>query len=136
MKKRAGFREIEHAADWAIEVWSPDLPGLFRQAAKGMYSMAKVRLADGPRLERDLCLQAADIESLLVSFLSELLFSSEVEGLGFDCFDISIENNASQAHLQGAPILSLEKEIKAVTYYDLKITSSENGYSVKVTFDV
>ena len=26
----AGFRELEHTADWQLEVWAPDLPGVVR----------------------------------------------------------------------------------------------------------
>jgi hypothetical protein len=41
----AGFREIEHTADWELEVWAPDLPALLEQAGRGMYALAGVRLA-------------------------------------------------------------------------------------------
>ena len=26
-----GFRENEHTADWALEVWAPDFPGIIEQ---------------------------------------------------------------------------------------------------------
>ncbi|MFC2053874.1 archease, partial [Chloroflexota bacterium] len=31
----AGFREIEHTADWELEVWAPDILELLKQAAIG-----------------------------------------------------------------------------------------------------
>ena len=49
-RKDAGFQEIEHTADWALQVWAPDLPILFTLAAEGMNSLAEVKLAEGERV--------------------------------------------------------------------------------------
>jgi hypothetical protein len=70
----AGYREIEHTADWQLDVWAPDLGALLEQAARGMYALAGVRLTDGPRQAYDLEVPFHDPEGLLVAFLSELLF--------------------------------------------------------------
>ena len=86
----AGFREIAHTADWELEVWAPDLPGLFEQAARGMYSLMGVRLLPTPRQSRTLELDAFDGESLLVRFLEELLYIQGLDGLAFDAFQIDI----------------------------------------------
>jgi RNA-splicing ligase RtcB len=37
------YRELEHTADWALQVWSPTLEGLFTEAAKGMYTLSGAR---------------------------------------------------------------------------------------------
>ena len=50
----SGFREREHTADWELEVWAPDLPGLLVQAARGMYWLMGARLQEGVRLQRTL----------------------------------------------------------------------------------
>jgi hypothetical protein len=71
---------IAHTADWALKVWSVDLPGLFREAALGMYALMDVQFG-APTQPRRLELSAHDPESLLVGFLSELLYF--VEGVGF-----------------------------------------------------
>jgi SHS2 domain-containing protein len=136
-----GYREREHTADWELEVWAPDLPGLFEQAARGMSALASVRLKDGPPLSRTLSLSANDSEGLLVAFLAELLFlgsaeNGEGEPLGFDSFDISINGNALHATVSGAPVLSLDKEIKAVTYHNLNIRRTAQGFRVNLVFDV
>ena len=43
----AGYRELEHTADWELEAWADDLPGLLEQAARGMYALSGVRLDGG-----------------------------------------------------------------------------------------
>jgi SHS2 domain-containing protein len=132
----AGFREIAHTADWELEVWAPDLPGLFEQAARGMYSLMDVHLQPAGRQSRSLELSAANGESLLVSFLDELLYIQNADGLGFDVFQIDITGWNLRARLEGAPLESLSKEIKAVTYHRLKIQSDERQLIVRIVFDV
>jgi SHS2 domain-containing protein len=132
----AGFRELEHTADWELEVWAPDLISLLEQAARGMYTLAGARLSDGPRRVRQLDLPMNDPESLLVSFLAELLFLGEQESLVFDTFDLAIEQNRLHAHLVGAPLVSIDKEIKAVTYHNLAIQKTSRGLQVRIVFDV
>ena len=106
-----------------------------------MYALADVRLKDGPPLSHTLSLSAYDNEGLLVAFLAELLFLGSAEHgeggrLGFDRFDISINGNWIGATVIGAPILSLDKEIKAVTYHNLKIRRTAEGFRVNLVFDV
>jgi SHS2 domain-containing protein len=137
MKKQpAGYREIEHTADWELEVWGPDLPALFEQAARGMYALKGNHLESQGRVERDLQLYAPDPESLLVAFLAELLFLEEVEGLGFDSFDLHLEPGRLSARLSGAPVRSPGKDIKAVTFHNMAIRKTEPGLEVNIVFDV
>jgi SHS2 domain-containing protein len=131
-----GFQEIEHTADWALRVWAPDHAELFRQAAVGMNTLAEIKLEPAPRVEELIQLKAIDIESLLVSFLSELVYFGEQDDLGFDHFEISIEGLSLHANLSGAPIASLKKEIKAVTYHNLEVVQTETGFQVVIVFDV
>lgn len=137
MGQTAGYRELAHTADWELEAWAPSLALLFEQAARGMYALSGVRLSSAPRARRTLHLQAIDAESLLVRFLAELLYLGEQEGLGFDIFALSLSGETSlHAELSGAPIASLEKEIKAVTYHNLAIRHTERGLEINLVFDV
>jgi SHS2 domain-containing protein len=136
IQQSAGFREIEHTADWQLEAWAPDLPGLFEQAARGMYSLAGVHLKAAPRCMRSFELKAEDVETLLVRFLSELLYFEEQEGLGFDGFDLALRDNSLAVNLSGAPLATRSKEIKAVTYHNLLVQTSPQGLDVNIVFDV
>lgn len=131
-----GFIEIDHTADWALKVWAPDLPQLFRMAAVGMYSLTEATFEEQPRVERMIELSGIDVESLLVSFLSELLYLGESEGLGFDRFQINVLDTTLRALAEGAPIAVQKKEIKAVTYHNLQIRHTAAGFSVTIVFDV
>jgi SHS2 domain-containing protein len=135
-QKHAGFREHAHTADLELEVWASDLSQLLVQAARGLYALSGVCLQPAPRLSRTVDLQAPDPESLLVKFLSELLFLIEDERLAFDTFDLKLEHYHLLAGLEGAPLASIKKEIKAVTYHQLIIKPTQRGLTVRIVFDV
>lgn len=132
----AGYRELEHTADWELQVWAPDLSQLFVLAAQGMYALAGTRLQGQERIIRKLDLSANDIESLLVMFLNDLLFLSEEEGLAFDRFDVETDGGYLHADVYGAPISNQDKEIKAVTFHNLELRNKDGLFSINIVFDV
>jgi SHS2 domain-containing protein len=139
MQAQFGFREHAHTADWELEVWAPDLPTLLEQAARGMYELSGVRLAGESRHQQLLTLSAKDPESLLVQFLSNLLWIEENNHLGFDEFDLKISHGTAYnllAQLSGSKIVGMDKEIKAVTYHNLAVQSTPQGLRVNIVFDV
>ena len=52
------FEEISHTADWSLRVWAEDLAGLLTESARGMYALANAEQAQGPRVRRELSLEA------------------------------------------------------------------------------
>ncbi len=135
-QEEAGYREREHTADWEIFVWAPDLEILFAQAATGMYQLMGARLRPAPRAVRSLDLEAMDHESLLVTFLDELLYIGEQEGLAFDQFDLEIDSLRLKGQAEGAELMAQDKEIKAVTYHNLKLRNTSDGFAINIVFDV
>ncbi|HZU86490.1 MAG TPA: archease, partial [Anaerolineaceae bacterium] len=75
-------------------------------------------------------------ESLLVTFLGELLFLAEDEGLGFDQIDLTLEGLGLRAELRGAPIAGQSKLIKAVTFHKLAVFPTSSGLETTIVFDV
>ena len=131
-----GVEEIPHTADWSIRIWADDLPGLLAESALGMNWLAGAKLADDPRIKKIFEAEEPDGESLLVAFLSELVYYAEQENLGFDDFVIEIKNDTLKVEMQGAPLISLSKSIKAVTWHKLEIRESARGLEVEIVFDV
>ena len=136
MAEDAGFREIEHTADWELHVWAADLISMLRMAAEGMYVLSQTELAVSPRQMRTFEISYLDRESLLVDFLSELLFIGEDEGLAFDVCHLNFDGSKLDIQAFGAPIRKQTREIKAVTYHGLKVRETERGLEVNIVFDV
>jgi SHS2 domain-containing protein len=131
-----GFQEIPHTADWSVRVWAQDLPSLFVEAAQAMNALSGTVTKSSPRVIRTFESKALDSESLLVAFLSELVFFQEQESLAFDTFELQVEEPGLNVEMEGAPIASVDKAIKAVTYHNLKILETAEGFETTIVFDV
>jgi SHS2 domain-containing protein len=134
--KIMGFEEISHTADWSVRVWAPDLPSLFAEAARAMNSLAGITTDHSSRVKQTFESEAPDAESLLVAFLSELVYYQEQENLAFDVFGIKIESSRLRVEMEGGQITSTDKAIKAVTYHNLKIERTSDGFETTIVFDV
>ena len=133
----SGFKELEHTADWAIQVWAPDLSTLFVKAAEGMNFLSEIQLEERKKIKRSVSFDSSELETLLVMFLEEILFFSEHHGIGFDRFEVKISDGYSlNSKLFGAKIIKSTKEIKAVTFHNMKVSQTESGFEVLIVFDV
>ena len=131
-----GYEEIPHTADWALRVWSDDLAGLLAESARGMNALSGAELEEEPRETRIFKTEGLDEEGLLVSFLTELVYYAEQEHLGFDHFEIETKSDRLKVTMEGAPLKSLSKAVKAVTYHNLKIEKTARGREAVIVFDV
>lgn len=133
------FDIIEHTADVGIVAYGADLKEAFANAAYAMFTL----IADLEDVREEVCRQidarAEDQESLLVSWLNELLYLFDVEGVIFKRFEIiELGEISLQAEGYGEPIdttrHSLKAGVKAATYHMLQV-AKEDGYSIRVIFD-
>lgn len=133
-----GFEEIPHTADRALRCWGQDLRELFTQAAQGMVALLTGSAPSlPPTLEAQIELSAIDAETLLVSWLSELLYLYERDGTLFTAFELEeIAPTYLRARVRGAPIDQLQQQIKAVTFNELAIRPSARGLETVIVFDV
>jgi SHS2 domain-containing protein len=131
-----GFIEIPHSADLALEVWASSLPGLFTQAARGLYDLMQISGANKKVAKREINLEEIDLENLLVSFLNELLADIQQNESSYDQMDLVIDHFSLKGKLTGKKIGRFNREIKAATYHELKIVKKGSGYKTKIIFDI
>lgn len=133
----SNFQEIEHTADWALRVQGQTLPELFINAAAAMYAVTVDAPAIAPQVERLVEVSGVDAETLLVNWLNELVYLTEVEGLVFGQFEmLEFAPEHLRALARGQTGAPLRKHIKAVTFHNLRIVSTAEGYQVTIVFDV
>ncbi len=131
------YEEIDHTADWALRVRGQNLTDLFRNAALGMLSLLEIEPLPGNSESRSFELKAEDTETLLVTWLEELLYPLEVEGAAVVDFQVDVlEKVQLKATVKLNKIASINKEIKAVTFNELDIRAAEFGYETIIVFDV
>ncbi len=131
------IEELEHTADLSIRVRGRDLAELFVNAARGMFGLMTDLETVEHNVQQQVQLYEMDAETLLVSWLGELLWFNEESGAAFARFEVqSITHSELQATAWGGPAPSQWKHIKAVTFHDLAIIETSDGYEVTLVFDV
>ena len=129
------FIEIPHKADAAIIAFGHSLPELFSHSARGLYHILGSNSEGQSKAEEIIVLQAKDNESLLVSFLTELLFLAE-KGIKAELLEIEIYDYALRARIDKWFGQSFSNFIKAVTFNEMKIIKKDGTFQTKIVFDL
>jgi len=137
-----GYETFEHTADVGLHVWGGDMRELFQQAARGLIAL----LADPDTVRRGRSIVVAatgeEPEELLVSWLGEILYVAEVEGLVLCAAQVdAIGEHDVRGTVWGespdAARHELRHHVKAVTYHDLRIEHRPTGgLETRIVFDV
>ncbi len=132
------WQEIEHTADVALHLWAEDLEDLFATAAWGMFSLiTDLDAASCQQHPERIVLDAIDVEVLLVDWLNELLYLSEVSGWAFREFHFeALGDTHLEATVRGGPFSEYLTYIKATTFHNLDIHQTSEGYETDVVFDI
>jgi SHS2 domain-containing protein len=135
------FEVIDHTADIGIAVYGADMKQTFANAARGLFSLITDPNAVKENEHRDIEVAAPDREALLVNWLNELIYLFEAKKMLFTRFEInSLTDTGLKATGYGEKINlnrhHLKREVKAATYYKLKIEQTGSGWKVRVIFDI
>lgn len=132
------FEEIPHTADWSFRAFGKDMRELFENAAHALFALEGARARDdAPPTARAVHITALDYESLLVNWLTELLWLQEAHREMYQQFDITtLTSTELRAQVLGVPFVQLDKLIKAVTYHNLSIQQTAEGWEAVVVVDV
>jgi SHS2 domain-containing protein len=133
------FEELSHTADVRIRVRASTLDLLFSDAFTSLMQTLFGKNRSGG-CKKELHIEAQDNETLLMDFLSEVLFICEVEGMVFIHADVTVTGNSLTATLDGEPFDRKRHaegtEVKGISYSGLSITQDTNGYMLDILFDV
>ncbi|HQD24941.1 MULTISPECIES: archease [Methanoculleus] len=133
------FEELEHTADVQMRVRGRTINELFADAGRAMF-----QIMYGPCIDRgvtrEISLEADNLEALLIDYLSELLFITEVEGTVFCTFDVDVQGTRLTATARGEPFDPKRHSggtiVKGISYFGLEIVKEEEGYVVEIIFDI
>lgn len=135
MNTKQGFKEIDNMADAALHVWGSTLPALFQQAALGLFVLAGAQTEGSSTIFRTISLEADDSEILLVNFLSELLFYLN-NGILFQIDRLEINGHHLGGRLAGRKVTDMRREIKAITYHQMKIIQTADQFQTDIVLDI
>lgn len=137
-----GVRFLEHTADTAIEVRAPSLEAFFARAAAGMFAVFLGPAGGGASMESvDLDVKASGWGELLVAWLEELLYQSEVKGLAFQTFTVvqvsrgRVTGSAWGCRFGPSAFVS-GPAVKGVSRHGLRLRRLGGSWFAQVIFDV
>jgi SHS2 domain-containing protein len=142
--RRYEISDRHTTADIGLEITGDSLEQLFVAGAEGMMAIIMGERPSGPVSERyGVTLKAGDMEQLLVDWLSELLYRFDADGLIPLEYRVKISSSPTPelaaevgcCHFRPG-IDRAEHEVKAVTYYKMKVREIDGGYGCHVVFDL
>jgi SHS2 domain-containing protein len=132
------YEILEHTADLKIRAYGKDLPELFSHLLRGMFESCQPNLIDEtPAVSREVAIKSSNLESLLVDFLSEALYLSDVNNEAY--FETKFEKLTETelvGKIKGRKVRNFGLEIKAVTWHELEIKKEGDSWQATVIFDV
>lgn len=135
------FELLEHPADIGFRAFGADVPDLFANAALAMLSIAGDPAAAEPRHEYSLTVASGDRESLLVDWLSEVLYWWDGKRVAFHKFQMrEFTDNSMVATAFGEPRDPQRHRatliVKGVTYHQLKVERRHDLWVAEVYLDI
>ncbi len=140
-----GFELCEHTADVGVAATGRTLADVFGAVADGL---AAAMCDDVPEDTGDrfsLSVTAESREALLFDYLDDLIYLRDVRGeLPVDNRVESIDEPAAddaewmlEASARGVPLAAIDaREVKAVTYSEMRLEETDEGWEAYVVFDV
>jgi len=135
------FEFVDHTGDLGVRLFGDSLPRLFEQAAEALTFILTDPQAIRINESRRLLLEAKTDEELLITWLNELVYLFDTEGILFRNYDVlSVHDHHLEALAQGEiydegrhPI---KTAVKAATYHQLKIETHQGVWTAQVIFDL
>jgi SHS2 domain-containing protein len=136
-----GYRLLNHTADFGLEIYGPDMAGLFARAALSLFDvLLENRPKRGGRARR-IEIEGQDRADLMINWLRELLyrFNGEARVLcGVEILSIAETHLSARILLEpySARRHRIRNEIKAVTYHQIEVGPADDGWRARVIFDI
>ena len=135
------YEIMDHTADMGIIVKGGNINELFVNAANAMIDLMVEAGIFEKGEKRRLIVEGEDLPDLMVRWLSEILYLFSGERRLVSAIEI---NSLSPNRLQSAlNVVSLKKgrheilrEIKAVTYHQIAVEETADGWEARVIFDI
>lgn len=139
------YEYLEHTADIKFRAYGKTLEEVFENSALAMFNVIINTEKVSGNTPKEIFLKSPDLESLLVDWLSELLYVFEVDEIVFREFRVEKVREEDGEYSITAQALGeefypdshpFETEIKAVTYNQLEIAKTDDGWKAQVVVDI
>lgn len=130
------YEALPHRADLKIKVHGRNKKELFSNALLGMAESMKTESGD-KAIRRNIKIKSIDFNALLVDFLSEALYLSQVnKEIYFQVNFSEFSDTEIKAELAGRKVKFFGEDIKAVTHHGLTIKEKNGHWEAEILFDI
>ena len=135
------FEVLDHTADIGLIVYGEHLKALFENAGEAFFHLMTDLKKVRPRTERRIEIGKENLERLMVDWLTGLLYLHDVEHLLFKKFQVeSVGEDGLRARVKGEPfqegIHVMKTGVKAVTYHQIEVRETKEGWRARIIFDL
>jgi SHS2 domain-containing protein len=132
------YEILEHKADLKIRTFGKTKEELFENAMVGMFGGARYeKEVKSQKSKVKIEISSPDLPSLLIDFLSEVLYLCETKKLVFEKVKFQkFTDNEIEAILIGKKLNRMGVHIKGVTYHDLEISQRNKTWQATILFDI
>ncbi|MBI2625775.1 archease [Candidatus Parcubacteria bacterium] len=129
---------LPHTADLRARVFGVSLEDLFQNALAGFAHIIGAGISRGEPIQHKFALESGSATNLLIDFLNEALYCSNVEKAIFDQVTFSeLSESKLVGILRGHRVDRFAEDVKAVTYHGAEIRQDTAGkFAVELVFDV
>ncbi len=138
---RPFYQLFDHTSDLGVQVRAEDLKSLFKNAALAMTDLMTDIKTVRNQSDRIVEVEAENIELLLREWLGELLFTFHTTGFLVSDVDVlDMSDKHVKAKIFGEQYQKkrhvLQREIKSVTYHQLKVIVEEHEATARFILDI
>lgn len=135
MKK---YKILEHEADLKIMCFGKTKKELFLNALFGMTENQRPEIEKNKKTKRKIKIKSLDFSTLLVDFLNEVLYLSQLnKEVFFKIKFVKFTDNEIEGEISGQKVEKFNQDIKAVTYHNLEIFKTKNSnWQAIILFDI
>ena len=135
------YRLFDHTADLGVEIYGKTVNELFANATFSVFDIITELKHVTPTVERKIVVAGEGWEDLLVNYLREILYLFNGEGLLLkECSIMKIDQRHLEGNVTGERFdpskHKINTEIKAVTYHQVTVRETADGWVGRVIFDV
>jgi len=137
-RKMKKYEILEHPADLKIRAFGKDKKELFWNMLNGLQDSLKPNLKSQISNFKIIRVESSSLETLLVDFLSEVLYLIQVDKEIYDKIKfLKFSDNEIEAEISGKAVESFGEDIKGATYHDLEIKRNpDKTWQATVLFDI
>lgn len=133
------FRLREHTADVAVEAAGDTLGETFAAVADGLTAAMCDDVPEaGERF--DVAARGESREAALFEYLDELIYRRDARGVLPAAHEARVRSDGEwtvEASARGVPLDAVDaREVKAVTYSEMRLERADDGWEAYVVFDV